>query len=250
MSLSFFWAILVKAPLIIGSTIFMGTISMITSLFDSDGRRQHAISRNWARQLLFFAGIKMRVRGTEHLRPAQHYLFAGNHLSLYDTPVVLGCIPRQFLFLVNIKYVKLPFLGTHLKRSGHFAVDPDDTRASLRILTDAARRIQERGLSVLLFPEGRRSSGGLQEFKEGIAYIAIKSGAPVVPCAVRGTREVLPIGSAHVRGGPVDLLLGEPIDPAAFTLKQREEFTALLRERITELMQRLEAESHPHKEAA
>jgi 1-acyl-sn-glycerol-3-phosphate acyltransferase len=250
MPLSFLWAILVKAPLIIGSTIFMGTISVATSFFDPDGRRQHAISRNWARQLLLYAGVKMRVRGVEHLNSGQHYVFAGNHLSLYDTPVVLACIPRQFLFLVNIKYVKLPFLGTHLRRSGHFAVDPEDTRSSLRILTDAARRIQERGLSVLLFPEGRRSSGGLQEFKEGIAYIAIKSGAPVVPFALRGTREVLPIGSAHVRGGPVDLLLGEPIDPTAFTLKQREEFTALLRERIAGLMKQLEAESQPRREAA
>ena len=250
MSLSFLWAVLVKAPLIIGSTVFMGTISVITSLFDADGRKQHAISQNWAKQLLFLAGIKMRVRGLEHLQPGQHYVFAGNHLSLYDTPVVLACMPRQFLFLVNIKYVKLPFLGTHLRRSGHFAVDPDDTRASLKILTDAARRIQERGLSVLLFPEGRRSRDELQEFKEGVAYIAIKSGAPVVPFALRGTREVLPIGSVHVRGGPVELLLGEPIDPTAYTLKQREEFTALLRERIAELMQQLDTETPDHREAA
>ncbi len=250
MPLSFLWAILVKAPLIIGSTIFMGTLSMLVSFFDRDGRRQHAISRNWARQLLFFAGIDMRVRGLEYLRPGQHFVFAGNHLSLYDTPVVLACIPRQFLFLVNIKYVKLPFLGTHLRRSGHFAVDPDDTRSSLKILTDAARRIHDRGLSVLLFPEGRRSLGALQEFKEGVAYIAIKSGAPVVPFALKGTREVLPIGSVHVKGGPVELLLGEPIDPTAFTLKQREEFTALLHERIAGLMEQLESEAPVRREAA
>lgn len=250
MSVSFLWALLVKAPLIIGSTIVMGTISVLTSLFDPQGVRQHAISRNWAKQLLFFAGIKMRVRGLEHLREGQHYVFAGNHLSLYDTPVVLACIPRQFLFLVNIKYVKLPFLGTHLRRSGHFAVDPDDTRASLKVLTDAARRIQQRGLSVLLFPEGRRSRGGLQEFKEGVAYIAIKSGVPVVPFALKGTREVLPVGSAHVKGGPVGLLLGEPLDPAGYTLKQREEFTALLRERIEALMRQLETEHRESREAA
>lgn len=248
--MSFLFAVLVKAPLIIGSTIFMGTISLLTSLFDPDGRRQHAISRNWAKQLLWFAGIQLRVRGLEHVKPGQHFLFAGNHLSLYDTPVVLATIPRQFLFLVNIKYVKLPFLGTHLRRSGHFAVDPDDTRSSLKVLTDAAKRIQERGLSVLLFPEGRRASGGLQEFKEGVAYIAIKSGAPVVPFALKGTREVLPIGSVHVKGGPVEFLLGEPIDPSNYTLKQREEFTALLRERIEALMRQLDEEEPARREAA
>lgn len=248
--MSFLFAVLVKAPLIIGSTVFMGTISLLTSFFDPDGRRQHAISRNWAKQLLWFAGIQLRVRGLEHVKPGQHFVFAGNHLSLYDTPVVLATIPRQFLFLVNIKYVKLPFLGTHLRRSGHFAVDPDDTRSSLKVLTDAARRIQERGLSVLLFPEGRRSRGGLQEFKEGVAYIAIKSGAPVVPFALKGTREVLPIGSVHVKGGPVEFLLGEPIDPSNYTLKQREEFTALLRERIEALMRQLDEETPARQEAA
>lgn len=248
--MSFLFAVLVKAPLIIGSTVFMGTISLLTSFFDPDGRRQHAISRNWAKQLLWFAGIRLRVRGLEHVKPGQHFVFAGNHLSLYDTPVVLATIPRQFLFLVNIKYVKLPFLGTHLRRSGHFAVDPDDTRSSLKVLTDAARRIQERGLSVLLFPEGRRSPGGLQEFKEGVAYIAIKSGAPVVPFALKGTREVLPIGSVHVKGGPVEFLLGEPIDPSNYTLKQREEFTALLRERIEALMRQLDEETPARQEAA
>jgi 1-acyl-sn-glycerol-3-phosphate acyltransferase len=181
----------------------------------------------------------------ENLRGDQNYLFVGNHLSLYDTPVVLGNIPRQFLFLVNIKYVRLPFLGTHLRRSGHFAVDPDDMRAGLRVMTDAARRIQQRRLSVLMFPEGKRSHQGLLEFKEGAAYIAIKSGVPVVPFALKGTRDVLPIGSLHVRGGPVEFLLGEPIPMDGYTLKDRERVTALMHERVAGLLAQLDGVGDP-----
>ena len=240
MPLSFLGAVLVKAPLIIFSTVVYGSASVLTSLFDPGGRRQHAISKSWAQLLLLLGGVRVRVRGMENLKPDQHYLFVGNHLSLYDTPVVLGNIPRQFLFLVNIKYVRLPFLGTHLRRSGHFAVDPDDMRAGLRVMTDAAKRIHERRLSVLMFPEGKRSPQGLLEFKEGAAYIAIKSGAPVVPFALKGTREVLPIGSAHVRGGPVEFLLGEPIPMDGYTLKDREKVTALMHERVAGLVAQLE----------
>lgn len=234
------WNILVKPPLIILSTMVMGAVSFVTSFFDPSGRGQHAISANWARQLLWIGGVRVRMRGSENLRSGQNYVFAGNHLSLYDTPVVLASIPRQFLFLVNRKYVEMPFLGTHLRRSGHFGVDSSDMRASLKIMTQAAARLQEKGLSVLLFPEGSRSrTGELQAFKEGVAYIAIKSGVPIVPFVLRGTGSILPIGSGHVRGGDVDFVLGEPIPVAQYTLKDRETLTALLRERIAALQTQL-----------
>jgi 1-acyl-sn-glycerol-3-phosphate acyltransferase len=216
---------------------------VLTSFFDADGSRQHAIASSWARWLLTIAGAKVRVRGLEHLRPGGNYVFVGNHLSLYDTPVVLGHIPRQFLFLVNIKYVKLPFLGTHLRRAGHFGVDSSDMRSSMKVMTEAARRLKERGLSVLLFPEGSRARDGLQEFKEGAAYMAIKSGVSIVPFALKGTREILPIGSVHVKSGPVDFLLGEPIPVDGYTLKGREQLTTLMRDRVAALMQQLERES-------
>ena len=231
------FSLLVKAPLILLSTIVMATISVAVSVFDPAGRWQHAISRNWAKQLLFIAGVTVRIRGLERLDRGANYVFAGNHLSLFDTPVVLANIPRQFLFLVNSKYVKIPFLGTHLRRSGHFSVDPSDMRGSLKIMTEAGRRIVEKNLSILLFPEGRRSADGeLGEFKEGAAYIAIKAQVPVIPFAVRGTREALPVGSLDLRGVPVDFVLGKPIPTAGLTLKDREELTALLRDRILELM--------------
>ena len=141
---------------------------------------------------------------------------------------------------MNIKYVKLPFLGTHLRRAGHFGVDSNDMRASMKVMTEAARHLQERGLSLLLFPEGMRARDGLQEFKDGAAYIAIKSGVSVVPFALKGTREVLPIDSIHVKGGPVEFLLGEPIPMAGYTIKDRAVVTAKMREGVAALLSKLE----------
>jgi 1-acyl-sn-glycerol-3-phosphate acyltransferase len=243
--MSYLWSLLVKAPLIIAATILMGSLSVACSFFDPQGRKQHAIARAWARLLLFLGGVRVRVHNLHHIDPAANYVFVGNHLSLYDTPVVLANIPQQFLFLVSAKYVRLPFLGTHLRRSGHFSVDSNDVRASLRVMTAAARRIEERHLSVLLFPEGHRSTGDLQEFKEGAAYIAIKAQTPVVPFALRGTREVLPVGSIHIRGGVVDFIIGEPIPTHGLTLEDRVFLTSLMRQRVQQLLETHRAERIP-----
>jgi 1-acyl-sn-glycerol-3-phosphate acyltransferase len=191
--------------------------------------------------LLVISGVKVRVHGMEHIRPGQNYLFIGNHLSLMDTPVILSHLPNPFLFLVNIRFVKMPFLGTHLRRAGHISIDSNDTRASLRALNEAAKRMRDRNLSMLVFPEGSRSkTGALAEFKEGAAVIAIKAGVPVLPFILRGTREVLPVGSACVRKGNVDLLLGAPISTEGLTLKDREAFNGVMRGRLLEMQQELE----------
>jgi 1-acyl-sn-glycerol-3-phosphate acyltransferase len=233
-------SLLISAPLVVGATILMGTLSVLTSFFDPLGKKQHAISHAWAKMLLSICRVRVRCQGLEKLDPHASYVFVGNHLSLMDTPVVLSHIQHQFLFLVNRKYVQLPFLGTHLRRSGHFPVDPEDMRASLKVMTEAATRIRQRRLSVLLFPEGRRSRAGLQEFKEGAAYIAIKSGAAVVPFALRGTREILPVGSIHVRGGAVDFIAGDPIPVDGLSLKDRAALTGQMRQCVESLGRQLE----------
>jgi 1-acyl-sn-glycerol-3-phosphate acyltransferase len=106
-------------------------------------------------------------------------------------------------------------------------------------MTEAARTLHDKGLSLLLFPEGMRARGDLQEFKDGAAYIAIKSGVSVVPFALKGTREVLPINSIHVKGGPVEFLLGEPIPMNGYTIKDREQVTAAMRSNVAALLEQL-----------
>jgi 1-acyl-sn-glycerol-3-phosphate acyltransferase len=242
MSFAHLRSILVTAPLVALSTAVMATISVTASLFDSTGHASHAVARAWARMLLVIFRVKVTIEGVEKLRPDSSYVFASNHLSYVDTPVILAHIPEQFRFLAKESLFSVPFLGHHMKRAGYISVPHDDPRPSVRVMTSirvlaaAARMVRDRNVSVLVFPEGERTNGTLQEFKEGAAYIAIKSGAPIVPLAVQGTREILAVHTSVVRGGPVRLMVGDPIPAQGLTLKDRGRLTATVRERIARML--------------
>jgi 1-acyl-sn-glycerol-3-phosphate acyltransferase len=97
--------------------------------------------------------------------------------------------------------------------------------------------INERRVSVLLFPEGGRTTdGGLQEFKEGAAFVGLKAGVPILPVAIRGARPVLPMGSALVRAGEVELQIGRPLPTSHLTVKSRASLTAEMRDQIEQML--------------
>ena len=230
-------SLLFTTPLIIAATIVMGTLSLIDSFFDKSGNSQHVLARIWGRMLLAAGLIRVRAEGVEHLDPNATYVFVSNHQSLMDIPAILTTLPHQFRFFAKKGLYQIPFVGTHLRRAGHLQVDRSSARASLKSMTEGARIISSRGVSVLLFPEGGRNPQGLREFKEGAAYIAIKAGVPVVPMAIVGMREKLPMGSIHVRSGKVAVRIGEPIPTAGMQLSARLDLTNRLYREISQLLE-------------
>lgn len=237
MSLSLLRALLFTDPLIYLATAVMGSISLLTSLFDSTGRAQHAVARAWARLLLWISRVEVRVEGLEHIAAEGGYVFASNHLSFMDTPVVLAHIPVQFRFLAKKGLFSIPFIGYHLHRAGHIPVPRDDARGAVKTLNDAGRLVRERGISLLVFPEGGRSMGELQEFREGAAYMAIRAGAPLVPVALIDTHKILPMGSLNVRPGRVLVSIGEPIPTGKLKIHDRAALTEQVRERVQAMLQ-------------
>src|SRR5260370_5125649 len=246
MSLSYIRSLLITDPIIIIATIIMGSISLLMSLFDSDGRIQHQISRIWSRMLLKVSGVKMQVEGLEKIDPRGTYVFIANHRSFMDIPVLLAYLPLQFRFFAKKGLFHIPFLGTHLRRSGHLPVVKDNPRASLKSMSDAVRTLREQGMSMLLFPDGGRSKDGLlQEFIEGSAYIAIKSGFPALPVTLPGTREVLPMGSIQIMRGLLHLTLGDPIPTAGLTAKDRANLAQTMHDKVADLLS--ESASEPQQ---
>jgi 1-acyl-sn-glycerol-3-phosphate acyltransferase len=242
--MQFLLAYLFIAPAVIGCTVAMGIFSLAASICGAHENTLHRIARAWSKILLNLSFIRSEVSGLEKLDLSRNYVFVSNHASYMDTPVLMANLPLQFRFLAKLDLFSIPLLGTHLGRAGHFPVDRGNPRASLKTMTDAAKSIAERNVSVLIFPEGGRSLDHLREFQEGAAYIAIKAGVPVVPVALEGTRQILRMHTTRVRPGLARLLIGDPIDTSHMTIKDRDRLTATLHARIAEALNEQPVAAH------
>lgn len=229
-------SLLFSTPLIGLSTILLGAVSIAASWFDRTGQAPHRIARLWGKIILAVSFIRVRSEGVEKLDPNRSYVFVANHSSYMDIPVLLSVLRQQYRFFAKSGLYRIPFLGWHLLWAGHLPVDRSNARNSLKSMSAGAQAVRDRGISLVLFPEGGRSPTGLREFREGAAYIAIKAGVPVVPVAIVGMRELLPMNSIHIRSGTVVVRVGEPIPTSGLKSTNRAELTERLFRQIGALL--------------
>lgn len=213
-------------------TVACGTFSFLGSFFDAQGRWQHGCARLWSWLILKTSRIHVRAEGIENIDPEQTVIFCSNHPSAMDIPILFVHLPVQFRFLAKRSLFRLPFLGWHLRRSGHIPVDRGRPREALKGFDQAAKRIKE-GRSVVMFPEGRRSrTPAMLPFKSGSFYLAILSGVPVVPITLNGSREVLKPDSYHIRGGLVELIVHPAVPTQGLNIHDAEKLSARVRQQI------------------
>jgi 1-acyl-sn-glycerol-3-phosphate acyltransferase len=225
----------VHIPLMTFATVVCGSISIAVSLVDKNGRAQHRIARIWARILIFFAGCSLRVRGAENLRKQPVAVYAANHTSYMDTPVVFAALPFQFRILAKKELWPIAFIGWYLDRSGQIPINTQNPRATLSSLSVGVKALRS-GMPLFVFPEGGRTPDGeLQNFLSGAAYLAIRAQVPLVPIALSGVYDLLPIHTRHFYSGELTLAAGEAIDTAGMTIRQTDELTERLRTAIREL---------------
>lgn len=223
----------VMAPLFFAATAFFGTLSLTASLFEKDGRMQHRIARVWAAASMRIALSPVMVAGEENLLRHPVAVYAANHLSYMDTPVLFSAVPFQFRILARQGLWKIPFIGWHLNRSGQIPVDTEDPKAST--LKSGVKALRS-GMPLIVFPEGGRSEDGhLSDFMSGPAFMAIVAGVPLVPMAIIGTHELLPMHTRHFFPQAVRLAVGEPIETAAYTTRRVNELTERLKAEIGRL---------------
>jgi 1-acyl-sn-glycerol-3-phosphate acyltransferase len=213
---SFHWwrTVLYLIPSIAVYTIVLGTASLLGSVFERRGRFAHACARTWSWLILATTGVSVDVRGLERLSPSRTYVFVSNHQSIYDIPVIFANLPYQLRIIAKESLGSFPFLGWHLRRSGHLLVDrkrPD--RAGI---LGRWRALLKEGLSLIIFPEGTRSADGrLSAFKAGSFLLAIEAKLPIVPVSVDGTRFVMHKGELTTKPGAVRLTVHPPVETEA-----------------------------------
>jgi 1-acyl-sn-glycerol-3-phosphate acyltransferase len=198
-------------PAIALYTIVLGSLSIASSLFQKTGYFAHWCARTWSRLILATTGVRVDVVGLDRLEPGRTYVFVANHQSIYDIPILFWSLPYQLRIIAKQSLGSFPFLGWHLRRTGHMLVDrrrPDKTK-----IFGWASRLTANGLSLIVFPEGTRSRDGrVAPFKGGSFYLALETGLPVVPLSLVGSRHVMLKGRLATYPGRVKLVVHDPID--------------------------------------
>ena len=224
---------LLLVPLVGVATGIYGSVSLICGLWDKSGRQQHFIAHLWARTLLLISMSPVKIVGREKLHVHETAVYASNHLSYMDTPVLFAYLPFQFRILAKQSLWKTPFIGWYLNRSGQVPVDLKSPRSLIASLNRGVATLKH-GLPLVLFPEGGRAANGqLQTMMSGCAYMAIKAQVPLVPLTLVGTYELLPIHVYALHPRPLLIIVGDPISTAGLTTRDADALTQRIYDSIS-----------------
>lgn len=189
-------------------TTVLGAVSVTAGFFGGQ-RLAHGCARLWSWLILATTGVNVTIRGIERLERGRPYLFIANHQSFYDIPVIFWYVPYQLRIIAKESLGSFPFIGWHLRRTGHVLVRRDNPGPQVfKQLGD----MMQSGTSLVVFPEGTRSADGrVGRFRTGIFRLAIESGYPIVPLAIRGTRTVMPKNRLMTCPGDVEVDVFDPL---------------------------------------
>jgi 1-acyl-sn-glycerol-3-phosphate acyltransferase len=193
------------------STISLFFAALIVSPFDRKGEIVNKIGRLWAIVHLKACGIGVSLEGTENISEPP-YVFMCNHQSELDIFALLSSLDLSMKWIAKKELFSVPFLGRVLKMGKNISLDRENPRKALRAMNEAANRVKE-GMNVVIFPEGTWSTDGtLLPFKKGGFNLALRTGAPVIPVGILGTRHLQPEDSFIPREkGLVRVKIGQPI---------------------------------------
>jgi len=213
---------------LLGSYLFLFIITapiFTASLFRKTNDLPHVMARHWAQYTLSSAKTSVDVSGNENI-PAQPAIYMANHSSYFDVFAVLARLNVQFKWIVKKELFDIPLLGINMKRCGYISVDRDHHDNALKSIELAKEKLRS-GTSIFIFPEGTRSENGVLRypFKKGGFHLALLTGAPIVPMAIIGAREILPKNGVLVKPGKIKLVIGKPIYPDSHNLESLMEKT-------------------------
>jgi 1-acyl-sn-glycerol-3-phosphate acyltransferase len=222
-------------PLIWLETLMMGLLALPGGLFDRSGRRLHWFSYAWSWLIMNTIQSPVSVIGLDRIDTSKPHVYAVNHASALDIPVLYVNLPFQFRIVFKKDLLLYPIVGWQLKRSGQVCIDQQKPTNSIAAIRSAVKSLKA-GMPLVIFPEGGRTSDGeIKPFLPGAFFLAIKAQVDIVPVALIGTYELLPMDTYHIKSRPVEMRVGEPIPTTGLTLREMDAVSATVRRALEDL---------------
>lgn len=217
-------------------TLLFASLGIIGSLFEWRGKFLSWVARTWSKILLTIGGIKYSIIGLERLDLNSHYVFAANHESALDIPLVFAGLPFHVVAISKIELKWIPIFGWAMMAGGHFFVDRRNYTRALKSLEKAKLSMAKNPRSVIIYPEGTRSlDGKVKPFKKGGLVMAMQMGIPVVPIALCGTGNVLKKKGFTLNRQAIELRIGNPIETQNLDTDNRNQFVEDVRQEVIAL---------------
>ena len=222
-------------PLIWAYTLGLGLLAIPGGMFDRSGRRLHWFSYAWSWLIMKTISSPVKVIGLENVDISRPYVYAANHASALDIPVLYVNLPFQFRIAFKKELLKYPIVGWQLRRSGQICLDQQNPARSVGSIRTALKGLKT-GMPLVIFPEGGRTPDGeIKPFLPGAFFLAIKAQVDIVPIALVGTYELLPMDTFHIKCRPLEMRVGAPIPTTGLTMKDLETVSAKVQKALEDL---------------
>lgn len=222
-------------PLIWLYTVVLGLLAPLVSLFGDHERILHNYARAWSWLIMKTIFSPVKVTGLDKIDTTKPLVYAVTHASALDIPVLYVYLPFQFRIAFKKELLSYPIIGWHLQRSGQICVDQQNPAASIGSIRSALKSLKA-GKPLVIFPEGGRSPDGeIKPFLPGAFFLAIKAHVDVVPVALVGTFELLPMNTYHIKCRPLEMRVGEPISTAGLSGHDMEALSARVQKAVEDL---------------
>ena len=217
---------LIFDPLIWMYSLILGPSALVASLFGDKERILHTFARLWSRAIMKTILSPVTVTGLHKIDTSKPHVYAVTHASALDIPMLYAHLPFQFRIVFKSELLSYPVIGWHLQRSGQVCIDQQHPARSIGSVRSALKGLKA-GVPLVIFPEGGRTPDGeIKPFMAGAFFLAIKAQVDIVPVALIGTFDLLPMNTYHIKSRPLEMRVGEPIPTAGHTLHDLESLSA------------------------
>jgi 1-acyl-sn-glycerol-3-phosphate acyltransferase len=210
---------LIFLPFLIINTLVSSIFALFTASFISQKAGGY-FGVIWARLNAFFTPVFVSVSGKENIKKNTSYIIVSNHQSHYDIFLIYGWLGIDFKWVMKMELRKIPGLGISCEKIGHIFIDRSNTQVAIESMNKVKQKLVN-GTSVVIFPEGTRSTTGVMSpFKRGAFRLAFDIGLPILPITLIGTKDILPAKTINLFPGKVQMIIHEPIAITKYSVEE------------------------------